>query len=1017
MFYCQDTGPGGVGDNSNNIIWLDASSIVGVDNDPVASWADVSGNANDFSQSSASRQPKYFSSIINGKPVVRFDGTDTISVGAIAELNQQEFTWFLAAKSNDPSVGTAQGLLRIGYQSKTDFMGTQYRRLSVTKTGVNSWGTGAGISNKNYEPYSNAQHQLPFVLGANISYNSGSINSHFNGDAVGTGSSSGNTVANHMSVTLGYRNAFFNGDIAEVIIFNEMLNSAQYRIINNYLAAKYNITLTGGMSEYAYGSSHSYDVAGIGSEGGANVHLSARGTGIVSMTAASLVSSEYIMWGHDNGGTTTTTANTPASYTATNGERLLQEWRLTESMAAGTITIDFDITGIQFGLDTEYELLVDADGDGDFSNSLTFPGITVGTTVTFTLDETELLDGARFTLGNTMKTIISVADGNWNLPATWSCTCVPTNSNNVVVDDDIVTVSDAQTINDLSIEGTGQLIFSDGADLEITGDVSAVGSFSINAFPEASIITLNGSAAQTLDFSGTITFDSLKVNNNNGVTLNSGTFEIRSALYPTAGNVDFNGNFVRFLSNANGTASIGEMGGTISGLSDIECQRFVSSGVAGWTEFGFPFDNDCDFTEWDGELFMSGPYAFADGCAYGATGCFRSVKFWDRDAQIMRGVDHADSTVQYGYGFDIYLGNNLNVFSAATLTIEDRNLKLDASPAVTIVDGWNFIANPVLAPIDWDGLTLGGSIQNYYWIWSAQEGWIYYDADGVPDFTNSANANMAEGIISPYQGFWVFKNTTGIDEDITFEETAKRVEIGDGFQKNFSVQHETKDFTITVRGKKEGMVPSRVYLGVDEARSISVVPALPVMHEQIGLFLEGKDSKLYSSTSLSDFDGCEIIPLKINLSENGIYDLSFSNIPNVFEVVLLDRQTGVKKIISDNEVITQFIDQEDEDRFVLYLKDKGLNTDCDTEILNGGGLNIYSSTQGIQIENLDLFFDEELVYNIYDISGKMIYSEVFKTISSKHTLNPVINNGTYIVEVSNKSKSFKQVGKVVVIND
>lgn len=57
--------------------WLDASQISGLnDGDPVATWSDASGLNNHATQATGSKQPTYKVAIVNGRPVVRFDGVD-----------------------------------------------------------------------------------------------------------------------------------------------------------------------------------------------------------------------------------------------------------------------------------------------------------------------------------------------------------------------------------------------------------------------------------------------------------------------------------------------------------------------------------------------------------------------------------------------------------------------------------------------------------------------------------------------------------------------------------------------------------------------------------------------------------------------------------------------------------------------------------------------------------------------------------------------------------------------------
>ncbi len=59
------------------LLWLEADAITGLnDGDPVATWLDQSGNENHATQSTEASKPLFKTNILNGKPVVRFDGSD-----------------------------------------------------------------------------------------------------------------------------------------------------------------------------------------------------------------------------------------------------------------------------------------------------------------------------------------------------------------------------------------------------------------------------------------------------------------------------------------------------------------------------------------------------------------------------------------------------------------------------------------------------------------------------------------------------------------------------------------------------------------------------------------------------------------------------------------------------------------------------------------------------------------------------------------------------------------------------
>ena len=55
-----------------------------------------------------------------------------------------------------------------------------------------------------------------------------------------------------------------DAEIAEIIIYNNLINNAQRIIIANYLSSKYNIAIFNPSDRYSYDASYGNDVAGIG---------------------------------------------------------------------------------------------------------------------------------------------------------------------------------------------------------------------------------------------------------------------------------------------------------------------------------------------------------------------------------------------------------------------------------------------------------------------------------------------------------------------------------------------------------------------------------------------------------------------------------------------------------------------------------------------------------------------------------------------------------------------------------
>jgi len=73
--------------------WYRADAITALaDGDPVASWVDSTANARTLAQSTADYRPAYKVSIQNGRPAIRFDGSNDMLTGAFA--GSVQFTVF-----------------------------------------------------------------------------------------------------------------------------------------------------------------------------------------------------------------------------------------------------------------------------------------------------------------------------------------------------------------------------------------------------------------------------------------------------------------------------------------------------------------------------------------------------------------------------------------------------------------------------------------------------------------------------------------------------------------------------------------------------------------------------------------------------------------------------------------------------------------------------------------------------------------------------------------------------------
>ena len=103
----SQTGPAGIGDSSNNEIWLvvddncytDTGTTIAGNNDDVEQWNDISGNSNHALQSTSSYRPVYKTNQANGFPTLEFDGSaDRILCSGVGTSDQ--VTLFVVVKFN-----------------------------------------------------------------------------------------------------------------------------------------------------------------------------------------------------------------------------------------------------------------------------------------------------------------------------------------------------------------------------------------------------------------------------------------------------------------------------------------------------------------------------------------------------------------------------------------------------------------------------------------------------------------------------------------------------------------------------------------------------------------------------------------------------------------------------------------------------------------------------------------------------------------------------------------------------
>lgn len=418
------TGPAGVGDNANNVLWLsadhgtfsNAGSTPATNGQNVRQWNDRSGNGRHAAQSTSANRPNWHSNQLNGYPVMRFTAANNDRMASLGlATGNRASVWIVARHNGLPS--SNPGLLQgaAAGNAYANPPGDKNIGMWVSSATSQVWGRGiqGDGTQRNVTMATALSNGQAYVI--NTMYRPASIDQYVDNGTAGSVTSNG-TLRSWTDVAIGCQagSESWNGDIAEVLVFNEAVNDAQRIIVSNYLSAKYGLSLAANdvyREDNPARGNYDHDVAGIGRINGANQHTDARGSGMVRISnPTDLNNNEFLMWGHDNGQLGAWgVSDLPDGVQG----RLERVWRVSERNTTGTTAVDvgavditFDLSGMGNVEPEHLRLMVDANNDGVFASGSVSAGAEhVGGSLYRFNGVTALVDGARFTLGTSNMSI------------------------------------------------------------------------------------------------------------------------------------------------------------------------------------------------------------------------------------------------------------------------------------------------------------------------------------------------------------------------------------------------------------------------------------------------------------------------------------------------------------------------------------------------------------------------------------------------------------------------------------
>jgi hypothetical protein len=222
-------------------LWLKADSGVTTNaTGNITSWADQSGQANNAAQSDTTKAPTFVDNVLNGKPVIRFDGSnDYLEVADAPSIEiTGDITSFAVIMVKDyANYNGIWGKTANNLPAPTDWYLVQGSGISRVYRGD---GTTANLGNADSDRAIRAGAYLILAFemtGTNL-------NQYLNGFPVGSGHISATLGDAGTALRIGSRDDLvtkLKGDMAELLIYNTALSDSDRNTVFDYLKNKYGL--------------------------------------------------------------------------------------------------------------------------------------------------------------------------------------------------------------------------------------------------------------------------------------------------------------------------------------------------------------------------------------------------------------------------------------------------------------------------------------------------------------------------------------------------------------------------------------------------------------------------------------------------------------------------------------------------------------------------------------------------------------------------------------------------------
>lgn len=211
---------GGGGDLSYTnglLVWLEADNLSLSDNDPVVTWTASGYTAVSPTNLTAANRPVYKANIVNGKPVVRFDGTDDFLLWDVNPIGDAGTIFAVVGNVTETAANAVAG--NVGPQRIVTFFPD-----ATTVYG----GDGSEIFGNAFSTRVNGAATSTFPGSGAFGY-------------ITQRKNSGTASLGTLRIGESQLNDDWNGDLAALLIFDSILSDTDRDTVEAYLAAKYGL--------------------------------------------------------------------------------------------------------------------------------------------------------------------------------------------------------------------------------------------------------------------------------------------------------------------------------------------------------------------------------------------------------------------------------------------------------------------------------------------------------------------------------------------------------------------------------------------------------------------------------------------------------------------------------------------------------------------------------------------------------------------------------------------------------